>query len=72
MSIPQTIPQFADACRKLEGNSEAIYELFEDTISQELRDEIYNKYSDDDVSEPMRQAMNHIGREYAVLALVDY
>ena len=70
MSVPQTVVQFADACRKL--NSDEIYELFEDTISQELRDKIYNDYSDDDVSEPMRQAMIQIGREFAVLSLVDY
>jgi len=64
-----TIKQFAEACRNL--SNEQIYDLFEDEISQQLRDKIY-AWSDEDVSEPVRQALNRIGREYSVLSLADY
>jgi len=69
MSI-QTIQQFAIACVSL--TNEEIYELFEDSISQDLRDSIYNTYSDETAIEPMRQAMNRIGQLFKVDSLANY
>jgi len=69
MSI-ETIQQFAQACALL--SHEDIYELFEDEITQGLRDSIYLLYSDADVSEPMRQAMNRIGERFCIQSLISY
>ena len=69
MTLPTTIAQFAEACKSLDN--EAIYELFEDEITQDLRDEIYLTYSTEE-NEPMREAMYKIGLQYSVQSLIDY
>jgi hypothetical protein len=65
----QTIAEFAAACKHLE--QEEIYELFEDGISQELRDQIYS-YSEIDTPEPVRSALNGIGMIFSVQTLAEY
>ncbi len=76
-----TVQQFAEACKSLDNN--AIYELFEDVISQQLRDEIYEfsrPYADTVAQnlagthtfEPCRDAMIAIGVKYNVQTLIDY
>jgi len=66
----RTVQEFAEACRNL--SSEEVYELFEDNITPELRDEIYDTYSDVDCLEPTRQALNAIGANFAVGSLIEY
>jgi hypothetical protein len=65
----QTVAEFAEACKHLEH--EEIYELFEDDISQELRDMIY-AYSEANCNEPCRNALNRIGRIFSVQTLAEY
>lgn len=70
MILPTTIALFAEACKSLDND--AIYDLFECDITQELRDEIYLAYSTETDSEPMREAMCKIGMLYNVQSLIDY
>jgi hypothetical protein len=65
----KTIAEFAEACEN--KTQEEIYELFEDDISQELRDQIYS-FSEIDTPEPVRSALNGIGILYNVQSLKDY
>ena len=65
----QTVAQFAEACNY--KSHDEIYELFEDGISQELRDAIY-AYSEKDCNEPARDALNRLGRIHSVQTLADY
>jgi hypothetical protein len=64
-----TVADFAAACVTLDHND--IYEMFEDDISEELRDKIY-AYSEADCNEPVRNAFEKIGKEYNVQSLIDY
>ena len=66
----ETIAQFAEACKSLDN--QGIYELFEDEISQELRDKIYLTFEDLETPEPMRAAIIQIGELYGVQSLLDY
>jgi hypothetical protein len=63
------VAEFAEACEN--KTQEEIYELFEDDISQELRDRIYS-FSEVDTPEPVRSALNGIGILYNVQSLKDY
>ena len=65
----KTIAQFAEACEAL--SSDEIYELYENTISQELRNRV-NSFSEIDTPEPVRSALNGIGMIYHVQSLKDY
>jgi hypothetical protein len=65
----KTIAEFAEACEN--KTHEEIYELFEDDISQKLRDRIYS-FSEIDAPEPVRSALNGIGMIYHVQSLKDY
>jgi hypothetical protein len=65
----KTIAQFAEACEN--KSHDEIYELFEDDISQELRDRIYS-YSEIDTPEPVRSALNGIGIQFNVNSLKYY
>jgi hypothetical protein len=65
----KTIAEFAAACEN--KTHEEIYELFEDDISQELRDRIYS-YSEIDTPEPVRSALNGIGIQFNVNSLKYY
>lgn len=65
----KTIAEFAAACEN--KTQEEIYELFEDDISQELRDRIYS-YSEIDTPEPVRSALNGIGIQFNVNSLKYY
>ncbi len=69
LRIPQSIPEFAEACRRLKRDD--IYSLFEDLISQELRDEIYTTFWSSSL-EPGRAAMIQIGARYCVQSLDEY
>ncbi len=64
----KTIAEFAAACDKL--THEEIYELFEDDISVELRNDIY-AYAEM-CAEPVRNALNKIGMQYSIQSLIDY
>lgn len=64
-----TISQFAEACSTL--SSEAIYELFEFNLHDEMRDKIY-EVADPHSAEPARNAFNEIGKLYSVQSLIDY
>ena len=60
---------FAIACKKL--TSDQIYEMFEDSIEKHLRNEILN-LADQDTPEPVRCALNTIGKFYEVPSLINY
>jgi hypothetical protein len=65
----KTVEQFAEKCR---GKSrEQIYELFEDKISDELRNQIYTEFWSNS-PEPCRAAMIQIGARYCVGELIEY
>jgi hypothetical protein len=63
-----TLKGFADACRTL--NSDGIYILFEDVISEQLRDEIYKL--DGNTFEPARNSLNKLGYMFGVKSLIEY
>jgi hypothetical protein len=65
----KTIAQFAAAC--INKSHDDIYELFEDGISQALRDLIYMR-AENDTPEPVRSALNNIGFSFNVNSLKDY
>lgn len=65
----QTVAEFAAACQQLDNDS--IYDLFEDDISQDLRDKIY-EYAETDSAEPVRSALNKIGFIFSVQSLIDF
>ena len=64
------IDEFVEACRN--KTSDQIYTMFEDNISQELRNEIYEVSAYVETSEPFRTACNMLGRTYGVQELIDY
>jgi hypothetical protein len=68
--IPRTVMQFVDRCRKL-SNSDAVYELFEDIIDDDLRGDIL-RYADRDSPEPVRASLNKLGRMNNVAVLRNY
>lgn len=65
----QTVAEFAAACKHL--TSDEIYDLFECEISDALRNEIIS-LAFVESSEPVREALNYIGRMYNVQSLADY
>ena len=64
-----TVADFAAACKHL--THDEIYVLFEDDISEELRNEIIS-LAFVESNEPVREALNYIGRMYNVQTLADY
>jgi hypothetical protein len=65
----KTIAEFAAAC--INKSHDEIYELFEDDISQKLRDLIYMR-AETDCNEPVRSALNNIGFSFNVNSLKTY
>lgn len=76
-----TVQQFVEACKQLDSN--AIYELFEDVISQDLRSELYSysrpyaetvaqNLAGTHTFEPCRDAMITLGLKHNVQSLIDY
>ena len=65
-----TVQQFAEACKTLDNNG--IYDLFEDVISDELREEIYEFSAGIITPEPTRCAFINIGIRFNVESLVNY
>lgn len=64
-----SMQQFANACKGL--HSDHIYILFEDEITQDLRDEITQTFWS--VSqEPVRSALRQLGERYDVRELQEY
>lgn len=64
-----SLRQFADACKNLSNND--IYELYENEITDELKQEIdYTFWS---ISpEPCRAALRQLGERYSVRSLCEY
>jgi hypothetical protein len=63
------VADFAVACKHL--TSDEIYNLFEYDISDALRNEIISRAAVDS-NEPVREALNNIGRTFSVQSLADY
>jgi hypothetical protein len=81
MKVLATVEEFVEACKSLDSN--AIYELFETGISQELRDKLYEfsrpyassteqHLAGTHTLEPCRDAMYTLGMKYNVQSLIDY
>lgn len=60
---------FADACIDLSNDD--IYTLFEDAITQDLRDEIYRTFWSFS-PEPTRAALRQLGERYDIPSLQKY
>ena len=80
-NTPRTVQAFVQTCATL--SNEEIYELFENEISQELRDEIYSysrpyaetveqNLAGTHTFEPCRDAMITLGQKYNIQNLIDY
>jgi hypothetical protein len=65
-----SVQQFAEACKSLDSN--AIYELFEFELSEDMRSKIYAIADNSDAFEPVRLAMHTIGLQYNVESLQNY
>ena len=65
----KTVAEFAAACKHL--TSDEIYNLFECDIADALRDEIIS-LAFVESNEPVREALNYIGRMYCVQTLAEY
>lgn len=63
------LSKFADICNNL--SPEEIYILFEDLISDELRDKILAQ-ADIDSLEPVREALNLLGRRHGIRSLEEF
>ena len=64
-----TMKQFADVCNDLSHNN--IYCLYEDEITQELRDEIMQTFWSTS-AEPTRAALRQLGERYCSVGLQSY
>lgn len=62
--------KFLKACKTLDNDG--IYRLFEDGISQELRDNIIEDHADENCPEPTRSAMNALGEKFDIESLKAY
>jgi len=71
-SIQNELQAFVKQCKELTSNE--VYELFENGISQDLRDNIYLFAEDNGLSkeEPVRAALNMLGATFNVQSLIDY
>lgn len=65
----KTVKDFVDACASL--SSEEIYSLFENTISEELRDHLLY-FADADAREPVRYVFNKLGNWSGIQSLIAY
>ncbi len=70
MQQPNTIPEFVEACKMLDNDG--IYTLFNNVISDSLRDEILICHADPESPEPTRSAMEALGLKFNVQSLIDY
>lgn len=68
-ALAAELQTFIAQCETLFHNE--IYELFEDDISQRLRDYIY-EYAAEGSAEPVRSALNRLGDIHEVQSLIDY
>jgi hypothetical protein len=66
----QTIEEFVDACKTL--NSDEIYELFEYTIGNRLRNSIFAISNETTSREPVRLRLNMLGIQYNIESLKKY
>ena len=66
----KTVAEFAAACKTLDH--EQIYYLFEDEISDDLRDAIYARCEDPNTNEPVRAAFIAIGTQYNIESLITW
>jgi hypothetical protein len=64
-----SMQQFAEACKDL--SSDQIYILFEDEITQTLRDEITCTFWSTS-HEPVRAALHQLGERYCIVSLQAY
>lgn len=64
-----TLAQFLSVCEA--ATNEQIFEAFEDQCSAELVETIY-EYSDHDVPEPFRNAVNWLGEIHSVQPMIDF
>lgn len=60
---------FAKLCMNL--NNDEIYTLFEDHLSEEMREAVYS-VSDPESPEPFREACEKIGTAFNVYSLINY
>lgn len=65
----QTIAQFIAACQGLD--SDRIYEIVEYEITEDLYLELMQACTCD-TPEPVRCALNQIGRDHGIQSLIDY
>jgi hypothetical protein len=71
MTTPNTIAEFAEACKTLDNFD--IYMMFEEYISDDLRNEIYAlARPEEECNEVVRDALITIGMQYNVQSLIDY
>ena len=68
-ALAAELQTFIAQCETLFNNE--IYELFEDSISQLLRDYIL-EYAATNSAEPVRSAFNRLGDIHEVQSLIDY
>lgn len=68
--LPKTIAEFAEACKH--RTFDEIYNLFENQISQRLRDDIYGVSEHLDSPEPFRAACEIIGKQYNIATLITF
>jgi len=64
-----TVQQFATSCKDL--SSDEIYELFEDNTAENLQERIL-AFADFNTPEPVRSAINNLGKHCDVQSMIDY
>lgn len=74
MPTPQTVAEFANACRTL--TNDQIYELFENEIDDLLKQQLYDLFHfhlhDAGHGEPVRDTLRTLGKMFDVQPLIEY
>ena len=65
-----SLEAFMQACDK--QNNDRIYEIFEFDIDDNTYVHIMSHCDDDETTEPVRCALNNIGKQHGIQSLVDY
>jgi hypothetical protein len=66
----KSLEAFISACDK--QDNDRIYEIFESEIDENTYVHVMSHVDNDEDPEPVRNALNNLGRQHGIQSLVDY
>ena len=66
----KSLEDFLKACEQ--QSNDRIYEIFESEIDENTYVHVMSHVDNDEDPEPVRNALNNIGRQHGIQSLVDY